>query len=61
MVDEALNRLGSDEDFEIIGDVPTIAKMRVKQTPALVVNDKILFEGRIPSLDEVIEKLKEVI
>ncbi len=48
-----------DDDFEVISDIPTIAEYGVNKLPALVINGKIRFEGKTPSLDEVKSILKE--
>ncbi len=59
IVDGALTDLNLDDDFEVISDIPTIAEYGVNKLPALVINGKIRFEGKTPSLDEVKSILKE--
>ncbi|MTI71203.1 MAG: thioredoxin family protein [Firmicutes bacterium] len=42
-------------NLEIIGDEKRIKYLGVKKLPALIINDKIHIEGRLPSLKEVIK------
>ncbi|WP_081943478.1 thioredoxin family protein [Caloranaerobacter azorensis] len=60
MVDAALDRLGLDYDFDLISDLPEIAKAGVTNPPALMVNGEIKIEGKIPTVDEVVEVLKNI-
>ncbi|WP_425448098.1 thioredoxin family protein [Dethiothermospora halolimnae] len=59
MVDAALEQLGYRPDFEIIGDIREIKKLGIKRMPALMVNGKIIFEGKVPSIldmPDILEK-----
>ncbi|QIB28166.1 thioredoxin family protein [Caloranaerobacter azorensis] len=60
MVDAALDRLGLDYDFDLISDLPEIAKAGVTNPPALMVNGEIKIEGKIPTVDEVVEVFKNI-
>lgn len=59
IVDAALTRLGMDDDFEIIGDIPSIVKHGVMNPPALMINGVVKFSGKIPTMEEVIEAIKQ--
>ncbi|MTI66550.1 MAG: thioredoxin family protein [Firmicutes bacterium] len=59
IVNGAIDKLNLKKyNLEIIGDKKRIKNLGVKKLPALVINDKILIEGRLPSLNEVIKILK---
>lgn len=60
IVDEALEKLGYDYDFDIISDIQNIAKAGITKPPAIVVNGGIIVEGYIPSVEELVNKLKEI-
>ncbi len=53
----ATKELGIEETVVNIGDMATIAKYGVMQTPALVVNSKVLCQGKLIS----VENAKELI
>lgn len=59
-VEEVLVELGSKEEIEHVTDFVKIAQYGVMATPALVIDDKVLFAGRIPNKDELKECLKGV-
>ncbi|MCT4564878.1 MAG: thioredoxin family protein [Maledivibacter sp.] len=61
MVDEALTKLDKDDDFEIIGDIPSIVKAGIMEPPALMINGKIKLFGKIPTFDEVKKAIEEEI
>jgi len=50
---EALKELGKDAVVEHVTNFADIAKYGVMQTPALVVDDKVLSYGRVLSKDDV--------
>ncbi|WP_350445939.1 thioredoxin family protein [Anaeromonas frigoriresistens] len=60
MVDEALEKLNYDFDFDIISDIQLIAKSGINKPPAITINDKVVVEGYIPTVEELVEKLKEI-
>ncbi|WP_420834477.1 thioredoxin family protein [Caloranaerobacter azorensis] len=43
-----------------MSDLPEIAKAGVTNPPALMVNGEIKIEGKIPTVDEVVEVLKNI-
>ncbi len=58
-MNEALIRLGYDYDYEIIVSLKDIIEYGVSKTPALVVNGKVVFEGKVPSIIEMPDILEE--
>ena len=53
MVQKAVNTLSVDARVEKVTDISEIAKFRILATPGLVINDKVVCAGRIPTLAEV--------
>ena len=49
----AAKELGIEYEMEKIADLNTIADMGVLMTPALAVDGKVLFSGRLPSSEEL--------
>lgn len=56
----ALERLGSSEEIEHVTDMADIATMGVMSTPALVVDDKILFTGKVATVEEIVEAISKI-
>lgn len=54
---EAVAALGLDATFEKVTDYPTMMSYNVMRTPALVVDDKVLLSGRVPTTAQVSEIL----
>jgi small redox-active disulfide protein 2 len=44
---------GIDADIQKIGDIVEIMSYQVMSTPALVINGKVAFSGRVPSKSEI--------
>jgi small redox-active disulfide protein 2 len=44
---------GFDAEIQKIGDIELILKYRVMSTPALVINEKVVSFGRVPSKEEI--------
>ncbi len=57
MVKEILQESGSRAQLSKVSDINEIAKAGVMLTPALMINEDILFSGKLPPK----EKLKEMI
>jgi small redox-active disulfide protein 2 len=57
---DAVVALGLDATVEKIEDYPTIAGYGVMSTPALVVDDRGLFSGRVPRAAQVREMLAQL-
>ena len=54
---EAVSELGITADIEKVEDIVRIMGYRIMQTPALVINGKVVLSGRIPSSKELKELL----
>ena len=54
---QAVDSLGLDARIEKVTDYAAIAGYGVMSTPALVVDDKVLISGRVPTLTQVRELL----
>ena len=50
---QAIEELGLEATVEKVTDYPTIVGYRVMATPALVVDDRVVVSGRVPSAAEV--------
>jgi len=57
-VQEALKSIGKEANVEKVTDFEDITSYGVMSTPALVVDGKILFSGKVPSYKKLIELLK---
>jgi small redox-active disulfide protein 2 len=55
---EAIARLGIDAQVLKITDFVDIMSYGVMSTPALVVDEKLVLAGRVPSVDEVVQILQ---
>lgn len=58
-VELAVKELNLDAKVERIYDFKEIWQYGVNQPPALVVDEKVVFSGRTPSLDEIRKLLSE--
>jgi small redox-active disulfide protein 2 len=58
-VRNALAETGLAADLEKVEDIQKIMTYRVMSTPSLVINGKVKSAGRIPSIDEIKNWLKE--
>ena len=56
---EALSELGRSEQVEKVTDYAVMAALGVVATPALAVDDRVVFAGRIPPLAAVKDALAE--
>ena len=54
---EAVDSLGLDATIEKVTDYPTIAGYGVMATPALVVDEKLVLSGRVPTASHLRELL----
>ena len=50
---EVVRENGFDANIQKIGDIVQIMSYQVISTPALVINEKVAFSGRVPSKSEV--------
>lgn len=56
---EALRQIGATPTAELITDYAVIAGYGVMNTPALVVDDKVVMTGRVPAVAELVTLLTE--
>jgi small redox-active disulfide protein 2 len=57
---EAVDALGLDATIEKITDYPTIAAYGIMSTPALVVDEKVITSGRVPTSTQIRELLTTI-
>ncbi len=50
---EVIREHGFDTELQKIGDIEEIMKYKVMSTPALVINEKVVSSGRVPSKEEI--------
>ena len=55
----ALKEMGIDEEVMNIGDSMEIAKYGVMQTPALVINNKVVSYGKMLKVEDVIKLIEK--
>ena len=53
--------LGIDAEFEKVTDYPAIVGYGVMSTPGLVVDEKVVLSGRVPTAAKVRELLESLI
>lgn len=56
---EAINELNIEADIEKVTDYQEIASYGVMKTPALVLDGKLLFYGRVPTVSSLKEYFTE--
>lgn len=56
---EAVNIIGGNIELKYITDLKEIMASGVMSMPALIINDKIVFSGRIVSSKEIVEIIKK--
>lgn len=50
---EVVNELGIDANITKVEDIMQIVNYGIISTPALVINEKVVIKGRIPSKNEI--------
>ncbi len=50
---DAVKDLGIEANIEKVEDMAKIMEYGVMRTPALVINEKVIVQGRIPKKDEI--------
>ncbi len=53
VIREAVEALGVSVAIEKVEDIMDIMKYDVMSTPAVVVDEKVMIKGRVPSVDEI--------
>ena len=59
ITEEAVKELGIEATIEKVEDMSKIMSYGVMRTPALVVDEKVVVQGRIPKKDEIKKLLKK--
>ena len=59
VVNQAINELNIEAKVEKVEDIMEIMKYDVMSTPAVVIDEKIVIKGRVPSLEEMKTLLNE--
>ena len=57
-IKQALDNLGLNENVEKLINIDEIVKLGLTSTPAVIINSKAVFHGRIPTVPEIEEALK---
>jgi small redox-active disulfide protein 2 len=57
---EAVAELGLKAEISKVEDIVSIMGYGVMRTPAIVVNEKVMISGRVPSLQEVKDILTKI-
>jgi len=60
-VQQVLAELNINESVKKVMDIAEIMQYGVMRTPALVIDEKVVVSGRVPSKDELKEILKKLI
>lgn len=60
IVDEALKMLKWNYKYELIENPKILKQLNINKTPAMVIDNKIIIEGIIPNVLEMIEILKNM-
>ena len=60
MVQSVINQLKLNIKIEKVDDIQEIMKYNIMSTPALVIDEKVVVKGRVPSLAETKEILENV-
>ena len=55
---EAVNELGLDAEVEYIKDMARILEYPIIMTPGLVINERVVLSGQVPSKEKVKEMIK---
>ncbi len=58
---EAVSQLGVEAEIEEVNDFAKILEYPIMLTPALVINEKVVLSGKVPTVEEVKELLQKEI
>ena len=58
---EVVKELGIDASVEYIQDINKIIEYSILTTPGLVINEKLVSSGRIPSQSQIVEWMEEIL
>lgn len=54
-VKQAINKLGIECKVEKVSDIAAIIGMGVMLTPALVIDGEVVFQGKLPDIEELMQ------
>lgn len=60
-VRKAIDELKIQANIEKVEDIMQIMKYGVMTTPALIINDKVIFSGKNPSLNEIKDIIQKAV
>jgi small redox-active disulfide protein 2 len=60
IVKAAVKQLNIDVEIEKVEDIQDIMAYNIMSTPAIVIDEKVIFKGHVPSSSEITKLLKEV-
>lgn len=58
-VQEAATLLGQDVEVQKVTDINDIMEYDIMMTPGLVLNEKLVVSGKVPSVQELVDIIKE--
>jgi small redox-active disulfide protein 2 len=50
---QAVAEMGVDADVQLVTEMQTIMRYGVMQTPAIVINEKVVSTGRVPATSQI--------
>ncbi len=59
IVDEALKIMNLNYKYELIENPKTLMKFGITKTPAMVINGKLILQGRVPNVLDMITILEK--
>lgn len=61
--EELIKKVANEQNIKVniikVNDIQYIMSYDVMSTPAVVINEKVILKGRVPSIDEIKNLLKE--
>jgi len=54
-VKQAVDKLGIECEVEKVSDIAAITGKGVMLTPALVIDDEVVFQGKLPDIEELMQ------
>lgn len=57
---EAVEKAGVKANITKVEDIMDIMAYGIAATPALVINEKVIIRGRVPSTDEIIKAINQI-
>lgn len=59
LTNKVTKELKLETELEYVTDINEIIELGVIETPALVINEKVILSGKLPSLEELKETIKK--